>query len=97
MRFSVRFHAEHAKIVQNRETLFSLSCAQHVLAKSHDRQSSQNRHSVKCVLKIVKLAWPQILFKTGKQFALYENCTKRSFQVMRSMFWPNRIFDRQSS
>ena len=36
--------------------------------------------------------WPEILFKTGKQFALHENCTKRSFQVTRSTFWRNRIF-----
>ena len=41
--------------------------------------------------------WPEILFKTGKQCAFYKNCTKRSFQVMRSTFWPNRIFERQSS
>ena len=39
----------------------------------------------------------QILFKTGKQCAFHENCTKRCFQVMRSTFWPNRIFKRQSS
>ena len=40
--------------------------------------------------------WPEILVKTGKQCAFHENCTKRSFQVMRSTFWPNRIFERQS-
>ena len=40
--------------------------------------------------------WPQILFKAEKQCAFHENCTKRSFQVMRSTFWPNRIFERQS-
>ena len=40
--------------------------------------------------------WPEILTKTGKQCAFHENCTKRSFQVMRSRFWPNRIFERQS-
>ena len=38
----------------------------------------------------------QIVFKTEKQCAFHENCTKRSFQVMRSTFWPNRIFERQS-
>ena len=32
-----------------------------------------------------------------KLCAFYENCTNRSFQVMRSTFWPNRIFERQSS
>ena len=47
------------------------------------------------VLKIAKLAWNSL--QTGKQCAFHENCTKRSFQVMRSTFWPNRIFDRQSS
>ena len=41
------------------------------------------------------LAWNSL--KTGKQCAFHENCTKRSFQVMRSTFWPNRIFERQSS
>ena len=40
--------------------------------------------------------WPEILSKTGKQCAFHENCTKRSFQVMRSTFWPNRIFERLS-
>ena len=39
----------------------------------------------------------QILFKTGKQCAFHENCTKRFFQVMRSTFWPNGIFKRQIS
>ena len=38
----------------------------------------------------------QILFKTEKQCAFHENCTKRSFQVMRSTFWRNRILKRQS-
>ena len=33
----------------------------------------------------------------GKQCAFYENCTKRSFQVMRSTFCPNRILERRSS
>ena len=68
------------------KTLFS-GHAQHVLAKSHlwasNFSKSQN--------------WAEILFKTGKQCAFHENCTKRSFQVMRSTFWPTRIIDRQSS
>ena len=67
------------------KTLFS-DHAQHVLAKSHSWAS-----------KWWKLShWPQILSKKGKQCAFHENCTKRSFQVMRSTFWPNRIFERQS-
>ena len=41
--------------------------------------------------------WPQIFFKAEKQCALQENCTKPAFQVMRSTFWPNLIFERQSS
>ena len=41
--------------------------------------------------------WPEILFETGKQCAFHENCTKGSFQVMRSTFWPNRILERQSA
>ena len=60
--------------------------AQHVLAKSHFKASKLSKSS----------HWPQILSKTGKQCAFHENCTKRSFQVMRSTFWPNRIFERQS-
>ena len=71
------------KIVQ---TFFS-GHAQHVLAKSHLWASKFSKSS----------HWPQILFKLGKQCAFHENCTKRSFQVMRSTFWPNRIFERQSS
>ena len=60
--------------------------AQHVLAKWHFWASklSKSSHS------------PGMLFKTGKQCAFHENCTKGSFQVMRSTFWPNRIFESQS-
>ena len=47
------------------------------------------------VLKIVTLA--SNCRKTGRQYAFLENCTKRSFQVMRSTFPPNRTFERQSS
>ena len=39
----------------------------------------------------------RISSKTGKQCAFQENCTKPAFQVMRSTFWPNLIFERQSS
>ena len=49
-------------------------------------------------IKVVNSShWPQILFKTAKQCAFHENCTKRSFQVMRSTFWPTRVCERQSS
>ena len=68
------------------KTLFS-GHAQHVLAKSHFWAAKFSK----------SWNWPQILFKTVKQCAFHENCTKRSFQVMRSTFWPNRIFERQSS
>ena len=68
------------------KTLFS-DHAQHVLPKSHFWASKFSKSS----------HWPEILFKTGKQCAFHENCTKRSFQVMRSTFWPNRICERQSS
>ena len=67
------------------KTLFS-GHAQHVLAKSHFWAS-----------KFLKSShWPKILAKSGKKCAFHENCTQRSFQVMRSTFWPNRIFERQS-
>ena len=68
------------------KTLFS-GHAKHVLAKSHFWAAKFSKSS----------HWPEILFKTGKQCAFHENCTKRSFQVMRSTFWPNRIFNPQSS
>ena len=55
--------------------------AQHVLAKSNLWASKFSKSS----------HWPQILFKTGKQGAFLENCTKRSCQ-----FWPNRICEGQS-
>ena len=45
--------------------------------------------------KIVTLS--QILAKTGKECAFHKNFTKRSFQVIGSTFWPNRICERQSS
>ena len=67
------------------KTLFS-DHAQHVLAKSHSWASKFSKSS----------HWPEILFKTGKQCVFLENCTKRSFHVMRSTFWPNRIFEGQS-
>ena len=67
------------------KTLFS-GHAQHVLGKSHFWASKFSKSS----------HWPEILSKKGKQRAFYKNCTKRSFQVKRSTFWPNRIFERQS-
>ena len=68
------------------KTLFS-GHAQHVLAKSYLWASKFPKSS----------HWPQILSKNRKQCAFHENCTKPFFQVMRSTFWPNRIFERQSS
>ena len=68
------------------KTLFSGE-AQHVLAKSNLLASKFSKSS----------HWSQILSKKGKRCAFHENCTKRSFEVMRSTFWPNRIFERQSS
>ena len=59
-----------------------LGNAQHVLAKSHFWASKLSKSS----------HWREKLVKTGKECAFYENCTKRSFQVMRSTFWRNRIF-----
>ena len=68
------------------KTLFS-GHARHVVAKSHLWASKFSKLS--CGL--------EILLKTGKQCSFYENCTKRSFQVMRSTFCPNCILERQSS
>ena len=61
--------------------------AQHVLAKWHLGGSKFSK----------SWNWPQILLKTGKQCAFNENYTKRSYQDIRSTFWPNRTFERQSS
>ena len=58
---------------------------EHVLSKWHFWASKFSKSS----------HWPQILYKTEKEYAFYENCTKRSFQVRRSTFWTNRIFERQ--
>ena len=68
------------------KTLFS-GHAEHVLAKSHFWAS-----------KFLKSShWPKILAsKQENSAAFHENCTKRSFQVMRNTFWPNRIFQCQS-
>ena len=64
-----------------------VSChAQHVFAKSHFRASKFLNSS----------NWPEIVLKTGKLCAFHQNCTKHSFQVMRSTFWPNRFLERQS-
>ena len=60
--------------------------AQHVLAKSHFWESKLSKSS----------HWRQNLSKTGKEWAFHEHCTKRSFQVIRSTFWPNCICERQS-
>ena len=67
------------------KTLFS-GHAEHVFAKSYLWASKLSKSS----------HWPQIVFKTGKQCAFHENCTKRSIQIMQSTFWPNRICERQS-
>ena len=68
------------------KTLFS-GHAEHVFSKSHFWASKFLKSS----------QWPKILFKTGKQCSFHDNCTKRSFQVMRSTFCPNLIFELQSS
>ena len=68
------------------KTLFS-GHAQHVLAKSQFWPSKFSKSS----------HLHKFLFKKGKQCAFHKNCTKRSFQVIRSTFWPNRAFLRQSS
>ena len=67
------------------KTLFS-GHAQHVLTESHFSVSKLSKSS----------HWPQILSKKRKLCAFHENCTKRSFHVMRSTFWPNRICERES-
>ena len=67
------------------ETRFS-GHAQHVFAKSDFwAKSSQNRETG---LKFSP--------KLENSALSIKNCTKRSFQVMRSTFWPNRIFERES-
>ena len=53
--------------------------------------------TLRTLSKGVRLINRSILLHTEKQCAFHENCTKRSFQVMRSTVWPNRIFVWQSS
>ena len=81
---------QHGKTVRFpwklRKTLF-LGHAQHVFAKSRFWPSKFSK----------SWNWPQILFKTEQQCAFHENCTKRFFQLMRSTFWLNHIFERASS
>ena len=81
---STFFGASKSQIFSKRSVKVFLKS---VLAKSHFGASKFSKSS----------HWPQIVFKTGKQCAFHENCTKRSFQVMRSTFWPISIFERQSS
>ena len=68
------------KIVQN--ALFRTCAAPFGQIAVLTDQSSQNPHTG------IKFS-----FKIGKQCAFHENCAKRSFQVMRSTFWPNHIFE----
>ena len=80
---------------ENRYTFFSMKFVQNVLfrscaarfGKSHFWGSKfwKSSHST------------EILFKKGKQCAFHKNCTKRSFQIMRSTFCPSRIFKGQTS
>ena len=65
------------KIVQN--ALFRSCAARFVQIAFWASKFSKSSH------------WPEILSKKGKPCAFDKNCTKRSFQVMRSKFWPNRI------
>ena len=68
------------------KTLFS-GHAQHVLAKSQFRPSKFSKSS----------HWPEILLKREKSALSIKIVKKRSFQLMRSTFWPNRILERQRS
>ena len=61
--------------------------AQHVSAKSHFWASKFSKSGNS----------PQSLYKMEKQCAFLNNWTKRCFQVMRNTFWPNRLFEHQSS
>ena len=59
--------------------------AQHVLAKSNflPRQMPKSSN------------WPEILRKSADRCAFHEICTKRTFQAVRSTFWPNPRFCRR--
>ena len=79
---------------QNRETGLSMKIVQNALFRSCGARFSRIAFVSVKVLKSSH-AWNSC--RNGKQCALDENCTKGSFQVMGSTFWPNRIFERQSS
>ena len=72
----------------------SMKIVQNALFRSFPARFGQIAFVRVEVVKIVTL--PSNSLQTGKQCALLENCTKRSFQVMRSTFWPNRICERES-
>ena len=92
------------KIVQN--ALFRSCVAQRSVARSSLAREN-------CAMKIVDFSghaqclgqnfWPSMFNglnfypKSGNSALFYKNSAKRSFQVSRSTFWPNRIFERQSS
>ena len=81
---------QNGKTVRFRRKLYKTVLsghAQHVFAKSHFWASQFSK----------SWNWPEILFNTRKQCAFHKNCTKRSFQIMRSTFLPNLIFKPQSS
>ena len=78
-----------------KNSALSMKIVQNALFRSCAARFGQIAFLRAKLLKIVTLS--QILAKTGKQCAFHENCTKRSFQLTRSTFWPNGIFERQSS
>ena len=68
---------------------------------------SWNLYKTSCAARVGQIAfwaskfskwsqWPEISPKSVNTALFIKNSAKRSFQIIRSTFWPNRIFKRQS-
>ena len=69
--------------------------AQHVLYKTHVSGRAQHVLAKSKILprQMPKSSnWPEILRKSADRCAFHEICTKRTFQAVRSTFWPNPSF-----
>ena len=86
LKFSPKLENSALSIKKLYKTFFS-GHAQHVLAKSYFWAWKFSKSS----------RGPGILSKTRKQCAFNANCTKRSFQVMRSTFWRNQSFENRET
>ena len=93
-KFSKASHLSQILFKREKLCAFHKNCTNVLFRSCAARFGQITFLSVK-VLKSVTLATNSL--QIAKRCAFHENCTKRSFQVMRSTFWPNRIFEGQES